>query len=230
MLLINPYWYKPSDPFLSSNVLLLTAQSGNVDSSPIARTLTPFGTPIINSTIPLNTKPTYFQDGTWRYDIDGTYLPGQLGSGEWCWEMWMYFTQYSVGAFVEVHNVGGLSFSIQPTTGLLNIGAGLIGGNNYNGNLGNIPLNEWHHIALIRDNRGGSNDVLHGTLDGVQIGIDMIMAKGPSFTGTGIGRVMGYHASASAAKFVCAGMRLTKGTRRYLSIPFTADVTPFPSS
>jgi hypothetical protein len=215
------------DPLYADTVLLLTAQAGNIDSSPLANTLTATGTPIINSTIPRNGAPTYLQDGTWRWAPGYTWIDAQLGTAEFCWEMWMYITQYSSGGLQTAHGFGGFQLDIGSTGDVL-MTCGTINGSSRGGSIGTIALNGWNHFMLQRDNSaGGSSCRIRLALNGTQTDTSGTFSTAHAYAASSTDRVMGYHVSGSAPRFACAGMRLTKGSRRYLSLPFTPDDTPF---
>lgn len=222
------------DPFWSG-VLLLLNQTGSVttDSSSFARTVVTTGTPTLDSGQTLFGQDTYkIDDGDGlRVNPDG-FPATAFGSNEWCIEFWHYCTG-TVGSG-RIYGFGaGTTFNLfRSSTGVISGNVTNISGGSYSFSsaAGAAPLNQWNHIAVVRDNY--NNDAfgyirvyVNGTL----------VASSASFSrtgtvsysdGPGLRVFLGTNGAGDTSVGYYAQYRMTSGTARYYH-NFTVPNGPF---
>ena len=168
---------RPSAPLTAvTNTQLLTCQSTTLaDNSASARTITNTNVTISSggvSNIALTSKPyqgtfTPFSQAGWSNYFNGSAdyftLPASSNltmTGDFTWEFWMYLTSYSASMHVLSNSAPNLTLQFDgvSTNSLL-----LFDGSNRT--IGNISLNTWTHVAIVR--RSGT---LQAYLNGVASG------------------------------------------------------------
>ncbi|HRI16894.1 MAG TPA: hypothetical protein PL196_00070 [Burkholderiaceae bacterium] len=214
-----------------ANVLILANGAGlTVDSSPYARSLTTSGGIALDSTYTLNSANTYRIPPSGRLDTaDFSAIATLLGAGEWCLEFWMRYVSASFGIEGTVYSgIGTISVTpgrlvhfvnSSPTVDIQASAA--------------LPSGAFGHVAIIRDNTtDASNARYHiaigGTVSATTAGT---LSKSTTEAGTST-HIMGFDVNSPTVAF--GGLRLTRGTRRYLTNvegaavnTFTPDAYPF---
>jgi hypothetical protein len=223
-----------------TNTSLLTCQSNRfVDNSTNNFTITPTGTPSVQAFSPFAPQfqwtPSviggsgYF-DGTgdWINVADSTAFT--LGSGNFTVEFWVYSTTAGVRQFFagQVNSAGAntaTSFSIEKTSGNKLLGAIYSGVTQYPAtSSGDIPLNAWTHIALVRD-----GNTLRQYINGVQDGTADVtgVTANDSSNQLSIGR-LGELTSNNYFGYV-SNFRFVNGTAVYTGA-FTPPIAPVTTS
>ena len=208
------------DPFYGLVLLLLTGRNGiTTDSSIYNRGLATVGSPAIDSAKTLNGLPTYRVPSGSRIDltVSDAWVAGNLAAGEWCWEF--YFNPDNVPTTLSGRMWSFGQFTVSwEDTGRLTWAASNIGSSSYTvqSALGAVPANSWRHVCLIRDNTTNPLfTVLRLFLDGVQVDGIGGFNKTDAVGGVGFQQVLGYGSDGTPGAY--GGMRLTAGTRRYMT-------------
>lgn len=225
--LINPYRFKPVDPFFPSVSLLLHGDGTNgsttiTDSSQSPKTVTAFGNAQIS------TAQSKFGGASIAFDGTGDYLtvPSNAGwgfdTGDFTVESWVYRTT-PVPSFASVISVG----YAQGGFGLLFGGSSFV----YVSRPGtdvdyafsvSVPLNAWFHLAVTR-----SQGLMYCFVDGTQIGSAQANTRNYAQQQLVIGADGNTIAQQMRGNF--DDLRITKGVARYIS-NFTPPSASFPDS
>lgn len=227
------------DPFYS-NVLLLLIPNGSVtaEQSPTHNTLTNDGMGI-SSTHPYNGLNTYFgASGNIRLlGDDSIYYP--LDANEWCLEMWVKpVTEVFGTTETRLQYLSSLKTEFDEANDrfLFNV---QLSSSSYSASSsnGSVTTGNWYHLCLIRDNSpGGNSCAIRMSINGALVTSTATfnIADTVDDLNTADSVLGGPFASISA----WAGLRMTKGTRRYTSgqngypsgYPFTPDPPYWPAA
>ena len=235
----------PTSPLTAiTNTVLLTCQNSTfVDNSPSNLTLTSFGEarpiPASPFTVTSATESVpyslttfsgsmYF-DGNDYYEIptgvNGTTV---FGTNAFTIEFWCYNTTATTTTWNPIMAIGAgtAGQEIRISQNINNTGYGILyptntnNGNTYTG-LGTLPINQWHHFALVRS---GS------TLSFYRNGIRVIQNTSATFDFTNTGPIrIGYGFYSSDGYFTggyISNLRIVNGTAMYLTSSFSPSVSP----
>lgn len=220
--------------------LLLNGAGLTVDSSSFARALSVTGTVTLDNTKPYLGADTYnkpqgggVSNNRLVLDDGDAWVASLCGAGEWCLET--RFNPTAAGSGEDrILSLGCITMS-WASTGVLSFNASNIGGTSYSvaSSSGAVPLDTWASCMLIRDNTtDATNGFLRLALDGVVVASSSSFSKAATLSGTGFAWPIGYNSIGPGGAF--AGLRLTAGTRRYLTNAegaalntFTPDPYPF---
>jgi hypothetical protein len=217
----------PVDLF-RSNVSLLLNGEGNtiVDSSLSPKTITALGNAATSSTQKKFGDKSIFFDGNGDLLRVASDTGLQLGTGDFTLELWCYLTGRTngFGPFFDFRTVGetqaNILFGFLSTVGggtdatlkLFVSGSVRILG-------GDLPLNQWVHIALAR--QSGNTKMF---IDGTQAGSTYTDTN--NYTSS-IVRVGGNVLENAFLQGYIDDLRITKGIARYTA-NFTPPTAPFP--
>lgn len=228
------------DPLYNLVLLLLNGQDGLLtDSSLYARALSLTGTVAINSAKTLNSLPTYekpYGAGASENQLElvaGNGFVAGLAASEFCLEAYVNPTTNGSGDD-RLFSLGALYMSLtssgQITGGSTDIGSSSI---SVGSSVGAAPLNSWRHVAIIRDNTtNATKGFLRLFIEGALIDTSPDFNKTDVLGGGSFSWPMG--SSSNSPGYSSGGLRLTGGTRRYLTNAqgepvnsFTPDSYPF---
>jgi hypothetical protein len=218
----------------SGNVSLLTCQNNRfVDNSATGATVTPTGTPSVQSFAPFAPQFQWTPaviGGAGYFDGTGDQLTAPnntvfaFGSGNFTVETWVYATG-TTGSLVNYSN--GVSTNANWAWDLYQNSATSIqislfqGTTQYIASSTSFSINAWNHIAAVR-NGNTMTIYVNGVAGGTTANVTGVTANDP---GGSLIRVSGYSNATNMITGYLSGLRIVKGTAVYTT-PFTPPTAP----
>jgi hypothetical protein len=217
------------DPYFTATTLLLTpagpSNTAITDLSGTTSTVNVFGTPNVRSLIPFTTpgvSSSMFFNGTTDYLSSTNASSLTFGTGNFTVEFWMYFTGASTGGeydIVEANPAAG-SFQLYIANTSQGLKWGSYGGSSYTiASVGSIPLNQWTHVAVSRSGTGVNQTLAY--LNGVQ---QTQQTDSFNYTGVGFG-IGGRNTGVQFFTGYLSNIRVVKGVAVYTGA-FTPPTSP----
>jgi len=217
------------DPYFTATVLLLSpagiGPTALTDLSGTTSTIQVVGPPNVRSFIPFTTpgiSSSMFFNGSTDYLASPQATSLAFGTGNFTVECWMYFTGASTAGeydIIEANPATG-SFQLYISSASQGLKWGSYGGASYTiATVGNIPVNQWVHIAVSRAGTGANQTsaYLNGVLQTQQT---------DSFNYIGVG--FGIGARNTGVQFFTgylSNVRVVKGLAVYTGA-FTPPTSP----
>ena len=224
------YFYVSSvipDQYYNNVSLLLNFNGSNnsttiVDSGTVNTSINLYGSGSLRTNIKKFGTASYYNPGAYSYLRVPTTNILNFGSGNWTVEAWVYRTEsqsfpsggvvWSLNQLFFAYTDGGISAQFYDSA---------YNGIGFSGGGGNVLLNTWQHIAIVRS----GNDLL-GFIDGVNVSSGNANQYGnPSIATPPSYFSIGAHGNESFGQYAFAGyiddLRITKGIARY-----TGNFTP----
>jgi hypothetical protein len=199
-----------------------------VDQGPNALTVTATGAPVYSGLSPFgNTYAgSVLFNGTSQYLSAPDNAAFTLGSGNFTVETWIYngttgARQVICGQIDSGGTIASLSFYLEKTAANKFLAGVASGGTSYTAtSTANLPLNQWTHLAFVRNGNTGTL-YINGTADGT-VNLTGVTVN-DSTNAFSIGR-LGEFASLYFPGYI-SNLRITKGTAVYTA-NFTPSTTP----
>lgn len=217
-----------SDPYWDNVALLLHCDGANNSTTftdEKGKVVTALGNAKISTTQSKFGGASGYFDGTSHLSVP-TSSDFDFGAGSLTFECWLRPTAIpSLASDVAVTNGASNGCGLRITSsGKVSFIWNISGVSSQVTSSGSIPLNEWSHVAGVRDGTD-TKIFLNGVLDGV------VACGAGSMNYPGIGLSIGRNATNSSWYYTgyIDEVRITKGVARYTS-SFTPPTGPFPST
>lgn len=223
----------PTTPLTDvANTVFLTSQSNRfVDNSANNRTITVTSSPTVQSFSPFAPSAAYsknkvggsmYETGTADWLSFTTSALTSMGTGDWTFEFWIYWTGVSTNDtdFIRYNYTGNdWAIGIYNTATSLSV-VNFAGAERYYfGNKTQIPLNQWTHVAFTRS---GTN--MRCFINGVQDSGGTLTTTAGTNMFNSTGQVASLFRNFSAANYISSA-RFIKGTALYTA-NFTLPAAP----